>query len=178
MNCFVRFPSETFQETADETLGAGLKYLLVMAGLYAVVTILVAALLAHMLAPDVGTFGTLLAVPVDMILIIVELLVFVVVGVLIYGLLGFVILKAGRWDLYADEVIVSTCHAATPLGTFGLIPFIGTFVAPLWIVALQYKGFYEAHNVDSGWAAAAAIVPAVVFALLYYLLILKGGLLA
>jgi len=105
-------------------------------------------------------------------------LVFVVLGVLIYGLLGFVILKAGKWDLYADEALVSTCHAATPLGTFGLIPFFGTFAAPLWMVALQYKGFYEAHKVDSGWAAAAAIVPAVVFALLYYLLILKGGLVA
>ena len=178
MICFIKYPSETFQETADESLSAGLKYLLLMAGLYSVVTILVAAVLANMLAPDVGTFGTLLSVPVDMILIIVELLVFVVLGVLIYGLLGFVILKAGRWDLYADEVLVSTCHAATPLGTFGLIPFIGTFAAPLWVVALQYKGFYEAHKVDSGWAAAAAIVPAVVFGLLYYLLILKGGMLA
>ena len=175
---FLKYPSETFQETAGESLGQGLKYLMLMAGLYSVVTILVAAVLANMLAPDVGTFGTLLSVPVDMILIIVELLVFVVFGVLIYGLLGFAILKAGKWDLYADEALVSTCHAATPLGTFGLIPFFGTFAAPLWMVALQYKGFYEAHKVDSGWAAAAAIVPAIVFGLFYYLLILKGGLVA
>ena len=175
---FLKYPSETFQETAGDSLGGGLKYLLIMAGLYVVVTVLVAALLAKMLAPDVGTFGALLSVPADLMIIIVELLIFLVLGVLVYGLLGFVILKAGRWDLYADEALVSTCHAATPLGTFGLIPFFGTFAAPLWMVALQYKGFYEGHEVDSRWAAAAAVVPAVVFGLLYYLLILKGGLVA
>ncbi len=80
--------------------------------------------------------------------------------------------KITRQEFHLTESLQTTFYSTTSLGTLGLIPLFGLFIAPVWMVFLQYKGLHDGLNADKKWALLSAIVPALImFFLLYYVII-------
>ena len=74
------------------------------------------------------------------------------------------------------------CYVAAP-GVMALIPFLGWAFAPVWVLVLTVIGIQRTHETSLGRAAAAVLVPPLVVAfafgllifLLFFLMVALGG---
>lgn len=172
---FLMHPADTYEDTSGGYFSDALVYLLVMASLFSVVNVLLLTVLSKSLAPA-NIFAGLFSTPTDLVVMIITFFGYLCVATVIYGLIAYLIIRAGGWDVSPDESLSTTIYAATPYGTAGLIPLFGLIVAPFWMIYLQYTGASYGLEIDSGWAAVSAIVPAVVlFGLFYVYAIGMGG---
>lgn len=87
-------------------------------------------------------------------------------GLLLWSLLLhlFVLMFApNRRGLVATIRVV--CYSAAPL-VFLVVPYVGSWVAQLWMLVLQVFGIRAAHRTTGGRATAAVLVPIVLLMLL------------
>lgn len=172
---FLTHPADTYEDTAGGYFSGAITYLVVIASLFSVVNVLLLTIVSRSLAPD-NSFAGLFSTMTDLVVMIITFFGYLCVATIIFGLIAYLIIRAGGWDVSADESLSTTIYAATPYGTVGLIPLFGLIVSPFWMIYLQFTGACYGLDIDRGWAAASAIVPAVVlFALFYVYIIGIGG---
>jgi len=169
---FLRYPGETFESVSSDELMSGIIYTALMLVLFSVVNVLFSAVIASALAPDNAIYGVLLNEIPELIRLVLEYFIFGALCIMVYGLLVFLMTKITRQEFHLTESLQTTFYSTTSLGTLGLIPLFGLFIAPVWMVFLQYKGLHDGLNADKKWALLSAIVPALImFFLLYYVII-------
>ena len=171
---FLRYPSETFESVSSEDLKSGILYAGLMLCLFSVVSVLFSAIIASAIAPESTIYTNLLSDIPELIRLILEYLIFGVFCVLIYGMLVFLLTKITGQELFFTESFITTLYSVTAIGTIGLIPLFGIFLAPLWMIFLQIKGLCSAYDIEVKFAAVSAVIPAVIMFAVFYYLIISG----
>ena len=170
----IKNPSGTFPALYSDELSDGLKFMLVMMAISAVVNTMLAGFLASKIFPGLDTFSGLGSDPASLVTLILEVFIFLVLTLAIYGLLTFAITKIFGEEMFLDESMKVTMYSSVPFATIGLIPFFGLYIAPIWTVYLQAKGLAECNEIEGNAAIISSVVAAIIMAALFYLVIISG----
>lgn len=170
----IRNPSGTFALLYSDELSDGLKFMLVMMAISAVVNTMLTGFLASKIVPGLETFSGLGSNPVSLIILILEVFIFLVLTLAVYGLLTFAISKIFGEEMFPDESMKVTMYCSVPFATVGLIPFFGLYIAPIWTVYLQATGLVECNDMDGRAAIISSVIAAVILAALFYIVIISG----
>jgi hypothetical protein len=112
---------------------------------------------------------------VGSLLLIPRLVILGIVGILIWSLVMYILLRILGQSDDVTETFRTCAYAATPFGTVGLIPFFGPPTAAIWMLFLQYKGLVAADDVENRFAMLAVAVPVILFFLIFYFVFSAGG---
>ena len=171
---FVRYPSETFESSNNDELPTVLIYGALMLLLFSVVNVVIAAVIGSAAAPDNAVFGGLLSNGGELVRLILEYLIFSIICLLVYGILVFLLTKITGQGLSPQESLTTTIYSSTALGTIGLIPLVGIFIAPLFLIFLQIKGLAAGYVQDIKFAVIAAVLPAIIMFAVFYYVVVSG----
>ena len=171
---FVRYPSETFESSNNDELPTVLIYGALMLLLFSVVNVVIAAVIGSAAAPDNAVFGGLLSNGGELVRLILEYLIFSIICLLVYGILVFLLTKITGQGLSPQESLTTTIYSSTALGTIGLIPLVGIFIAPLYLIFLQIKGLAAGYVQDIKFAVIAAVLPAIIMFAVFYYVVVSG----
>ncbi|MBN2733515.1 MAG: YIP1 family protein [Methanomicrobiaceae archaeon] len=171
---FLRYPGETFSSVTSDELKSGIIYAFLMLLMFSVVNVFISAVIASAISPENTIYGVLLNSVPELVRLILEYFIFGALCVLAYGLLVFFMTKIMRQEFHLAESLQTTLYSTTPLGTIGLIPLFGVFIAPIWMVFLQYKGLYDCLDSDPKCAAVSAFIPALIMLLIFYYIVVSG----
>ena len=170
----IRDPSGTFPSLYSDELSDGLKFMLVMMAISALVNTMLTGFLASKILPGLETFSGLGSNPASLAVLLIEVFIFLVLTLSVYGLLTFAITKIFGEEMFPDESLKITMYSSVPFATIGLIPFFGLYIAPVWTVYLQAKGLVECNEIDDRVALVSSVVAAVILAALFYIVIISG----
>lgn len=171
---FIRYPSETFESSNSDSTVSVLIYGILMLVLFSVVNVVIAAVIGSSAAPKNAIFGALLSNGGELVRLILEYLIFSIICLLVYGILVFLLTKITGQGLSIQESLHTTIYSSTALGTVGLIPLIGIFIAPLFLIFLQIKGLMAGYVQDIKFAVIAAVVPAIIMFAVFYYVVVSG----
>ena len=163
---FLFNPVETLIAHRDEALEDAFKYLIVLIAIFAVFEAIVISLFRAM-TPVFPGLSAIILFLVSIVFGIIGGLAMVVIGGAILHL--FVVIVGGRRGLSAT--IKAVIYAATPAILFGWIPVAG-FVALIWSLVLEVLAIRELHEISTGRAVFAVVIP---FAILVILVILAAA---
>ncbi|WOF15966.1 YIP1 family protein [Methanoplanus sp. FWC-SCC4] len=167
-------PEDIFPSLASDDILPAFIHMTLVLTIFSVVTALSSAIISSFIAPELGIFGNLLKNIPGLIILIIELLVFGIISVFVYGILVFLIAKIAGEEQVPEESLVVTMYSATPFGILGLIPLFGAFLSPLGMVFIQYKGMTEGLYADQIPAIMASVIPAIIMFGLFYYFIISG----
>ncbi|MBQ4414568.1 MAG: YIP1 family protein [Methanomicrobium sp.] len=172
---FLRYPSETFEAVGRDTPDKSLFYFIAVTFLFAVVNTVICGFVGMLAAPDNPFFGHLFRDFGS--LVVTTLIIFVMTSaaVVIYGLCTRIMLNALGSELEFHESMSITFYSATAFGTVGLIPLIGVFLAPFYMLYLQMKGLCSAYELETTVSLIASVVPFAVLSGLFYFFIMSGA---
>ncbi|MBT8508509.1 hypothetical protein AZH53_08830 [Methanomicrobiaceae archaeon CYW5] len=173
---FLLAPEDAFSHTRSENVSDGVVHLVMMMGLFAVVQGAALFLIGSSL--DAGVYPVTAGIAADTTSLLITMGELALGGIIITILEAFLVFIVLRLTGYADvpgETVRTCCYAATPFGTIGLLPIIGPLLALLWTIFLQFRGVQTVHETPAGIAAAAVILPGIIAAGLFWLLVLGGG---
>ena len=171
---FIRYPSETFESSNSDSTVSVLIYGILMLVLFSVVNVVIAAVIGSSVAPKNAIFGALLSNGGELVRLILEYLIFSIICLLVYGILVFLLTKITRQGLSIQESLTTTIYSSTALGTIGLIPLVGIFIAPLFLIFLQIKGLMAGYIQDTKFAVIAAVLPAIIMFAVFYYVVVSG----
>jgi len=175
---FMFNPSLAFRKVKDEEAGETIKYLMVLAVFYAIMSTLLTVInifIHPFLGISPGEPG-----PAEPLIIISWIFVILVITLLIAVFFGlwlhlFVYLLGGRKGVWQTEK--SVFYNLTPTLLLGWIPVIGPLVGGVWSVIIGVIGVKELQDLTDT-KAALAVVLAIVIASVLAVLILGAMLLA
>jgi len=170
----IRNPTGTFASLYSDELSDGLKFMLVMMAISAVVNTMLTGFLASKIVPGLETFSGLGSNPTSLIILILELFIFLVLTLAVYGLLTFAISKIFGEEMFLEDSMKVTTYCSVPFATVGLIPFFGLYIAPIWTVYLQATGLVECNDMDGRAAIISSVIAAIIIAALFYIIIISG----
>lgn len=167
---FLLNPTETLIAHRDESLGDALRYFVILLAIFGALNGVMAALglsMAQDLASASGGMGAFGAI-VTILVAIVAMIIFGVIGLFIGGVILhiFVYIAGGRKDF--NTTLRSAIYSATPNLLFGWIPFIG-FLAGIWSLVLQVLAIKELHEISTGRAVVAVVLPFILMLILVVL---------
>ncbi|MBQ3718463.1 MAG: YIP1 family protein [Methanomicrobium sp.] len=172
---FLRYPSETFEAIKYETPDKSLFYFIVVLFLFAAVNTIVCGFVGMLAAPDNPFFGHLFRDFGSLVVTTLIIFVMTAAAVVIYGLCTRIMLNALGSELEFHESMSITFYSATAFGTVGLIPLVGVFLAPFYMLYLQMKGLCSAYELDTTVSLIASVVPFAVLSGLFYFFIMSGA---
>ncbi|MCU0632013.1 MAG: YIP1 family protein [Methanolinea sp.] len=175
---FMFNPSLAFRKVKDEEAGETIKYLMVLAIFYAIMSTLL-TVINIFIHPFLG-ISPMEPAPAEPLLIISWIFVILVITLIIAVFFGlwlhlFVFLLGGRKGVWQTEK--SVFYNLTPTLLLGWIPVIGPLVGGVWSVIIGVIGVKELQDL-SDTKAALAVVLAIVIAAILAVLILGAMLLA
>lgn len=170
----IRDPSGTFPSLYSDELSDGLKFMLVMMAVSAVVNTMLMGFLASKILPGLDTFSGLGSNPSSLVILVLEVFIFLVLMLAVYGLLTFAITKIFGEEMFLDDSMKVTMYASVPFATIGLVPFFGLYIAPFWTVYLQAKGLEECNEIEGRTAIISSVVAAIIIAAIFYIVIISG----
>ncbi len=162
-------PEETFRQLRDEPVGDAFVVYGILLVIYAVLSSLIAwggILLFFSLNPFANRFGHFPAVSFPLLVIgtIVLFLVGLVIGGAILHL--FVSLVGGRKGL--EQTLKAVMYSSTPIFVLGWIPIVG-LLAALYALFLEILAVRELHQISTGRAVLAVLLPLLIFIILVVL---------
>lgn len=172
---FLARPAETFRAVRGESLtDAAVYYLLlllltsILSGLmvYLGLSVVDGSALGIDTGPDAGIMSFAWALIFTYIWGLFTLLIWAVVLQIGAKALG------GRGD-FADAFKVAV-YAQTPFLLLGWIPIVGWLITQIWALVLTVTGVRELYGLDTGKAAAVAVVALVLYLMVSWLLALFG----
>jgi len=176
---FMFNPSQAFRRVKDEEAAETVKYLMILAVFYAIMSALLTAIeiFTHPFLMGLFSMGPN---PVEPILFVSWIIVILVVTLVVAVIFGFwlhiwVYLLGGRKGVWQTEK--SVFYNLTPTLLLGWIPVIGPLVGGVWSVIIGVIGVRELHNMPDT-KAAFAVVLAIVIASVLAVLVLGAMLLA
>ncbi|ADN35994.1 Protein of unknown function DUF2143 [Methanolacinia petrolearia DSM 11571] len=167
-------PSGTFPSLYSDELSDGLKFMLVIMAISAVVNTMLTGFLASKILPGLDTFSGLGSNPASLVTLVIEVFIFLVLTLAVYGLLTFAISRIFGEEMFLDESMKVTMYASAPFAAIGLIPLFGLYIAPIWTVYLQAKGLEECNEIEGRAAIISSVIAAMILAALFYLVIISG----
>jgi len=172
---FLRYPSETFEAVGKDTPDKSIFYCIAVIFLFAAVNTVICGFVGMLAAPDNPFFGHLFRDFGS--LVVTTLIIFVMTSaaVVIYGLCTRIMLNALGTELEFHESMSITFYSATAFGTVGLIPLVGVFLAPFYMLYLQMKGLCSAYELETTVSLIASAVPFAVLSGLFYFFIMSGA---
>lgn len=170
----LRNPSGTFGSLYSDELSDGIKFMLVIMAISAVVNTMLTGFLASKILPGLDTFSGLGSNPASLVILILEVFIFLVLMLIVYGLLAYAISRAFGSEVFADDSMKVTMYSSVSFASIGLIPFFGLYIAPFWTVFLQYKGSEYCNEIEGRTALVSSIVAALILAVLFYIIIISG----
>ncbi len=172
---FLRYPSETFEAVSHDTPDKSIFYCITVLFLFSVVNTVICGFIGMLAAPDNPVFGHLFRDFGSLVMTAVIIFVMISAAVVIYGLCTRIMLNALGSELEFHESMSITFYSATAFGTVGLIPIVGVFIAPFYMLFLQMKGLCSAYDCESHTSFIASAVPFAVLAGLFYFFIMSGA---
>ncbi|MBN1432193.1 MAG: YIP1 family protein [Methanomicrobiaceae archaeon] len=170
----IKNPSGTFPSLYSDEFSDGLKFMLVMMAISAVVNTMLTGFLASKILPGLETFSGLGSDPASLVILVLEVFIFLVLTLAIYGLLTFAISRIFGSEMFPDDSMKVTMYSSVPFATVGLIPFFGLYIAPVWTVYLQARGLEECNEIEGRTAIVSSVVAAIILAALFYIIIISG----
>ena len=172
---FLLRPSETFRAVRGESLtDAAVYYLLLL-----IFTSVLAGVMVYLgfSGVDGSALGITLG-PSAGIMSFVWALIFIYVWGLFTLVVWAVVLQIGAKALGGrgefDDAFKTAVYAQTPFLLLGWIPVVGWLLTQLWAVALTVIGVRELYGVETGKAAAVAVVALVLYLLVSWILFILG----
>ena len=172
---FLRYPSETFEAVANETPEKSLFYFIAVIFLFAAVNTIICGFVGMLAAPDNPVFGHLFRDFGSLVVTVLIIFFMTAAAVVIYGLCTRVMLNVLGSELEFHESMSITFYSATALGTVGLIPLVGVFAAPFYMLFLQMKGLCSAYELEPQVSLIGSAVPFLVLSGLFYFFIMSGA---
>lgn len=167
-------PSKTFDASKGDTLGDAIKYYVVIVAVYSLLSAILfaAAFSTFSSMMGLGQLGMLAGMgagAAGAAVIFVILLVIGIIGVFISG----AILHIGVYIVGGKKGITQTLKAiiygSTPGLLLGWIPVVG-FLASIWSLILEILGIRQLHELTTGRAIVAVIIPLIIIAVLVVIL--------
>lgn len=172
---FLRYPSETFEAVGRDTPDKSLFYFIAVTFLFAVVNTVICGFVGMLAAPDNPFFGHLFRDFGGLVVTAIIIFVMTAAAIVIYGLCTRIMLNALGSELEFHESMSVTFYSATAFGTVGLIPLVGVFLAPFYMLYLQMKGLCSAYELETSVSLIASAVPFAVLSGLFYFFIMSGA---
>ncbi len=171
---FLFSPSDTFDDSKEDTISDAFKYFLVILLIPAVLTAIIGGAVSSLFVGILGAFGApvapLLGAVIGPLLALV-LFIMVLVGGILDAFIGglwahlWVYLLGGRNGV--GETIKAVMYGATPGCIFGWIPLLG-IIGVIWSIIVVIIGIRQLHDLSTGKAALAVVlavlIPAIIWA--------------
>lgn len=164
-------PTGTYNKLKDEEMGAALRYfiiwLLIFSALAAVIFAVVGTAIFSMLPQgELGMFNQILGAGGGFIIagaMFIATLIFGIIGVFIgAAIIHLGVILVGGNQGY-EQTVKSLIYGGTPGYLFGWIPFIG-IIGSIWSLILIIFGVKELHEVSTGKAVIAVLIPVIIIA--------------
>lgn len=165
-------PTGTYQKLKDEEMGAALRYfviwLLIFSALAAVIFAVIGTAVFSMIpqTAELGPLNNFLGAGGGIVvagLMFIMILIFGIIGVFIgAAIIHLGVLLVGGNQGY-NQTVKSLIYGGTPGYLFGWIPFIG-IIGSIWSLILIIFGVKELHDVSTGRAVIAVLIPIIIIA--------------
>jgi hypothetical protein len=171
MKGFLFSPVETFQASRSEELGEAVRYYVILLAVYSILSGILIGIGLSALSSIPGIGGAV--VPVGGLFLIIITFIAGLIGIFIAGIILhiFVYLVGGRNGL--EQTLKAVMYASTPSLLLGWIPLIG-IIAGIWAIVLEVLGIRELHNISTGRAVLAVLLPIVIIVFLVFLAVFLG----
>ncbi len=172
---FLMRPAETFRAVRGESLkDAAVYYLLLLI----FTSVLAGAMIYLGFTRATGSFLGITLGPTAGIMSFVWAVIFFYIWGLLTLVVWAIVLQIGAKALGGrgefDDAFKAAVYAQTPFLLFGWIPVVGWLLAQLWAVALTVIGVRELYGMETGKAAAVAVVAFVIYLLVWWILFILG----
>jgi hypothetical protein len=171
-------PVSTFQEVKDETMGSAVKYFAILTVpfgiLFAIIFAVIGAIIGGFFGGGAGAFfGGVVGAASGIALIPIIIIVFIIglfIGAAILHI--FVYLVGGRKGY--TQTLKATAYGATPMLLLGwIVPLLPIFI--IWALIVQILGIRELHEISTGRAVLAVLLPAIIGAVIVGIYIVIVG---
>ncbi len=156
-------PSKTFDSLKDETLEEALKYYAIIAAVYSALFALMFAFAGSLFGSMMGfrDFGMMMGVGAGIgaaVVFFVMFMILAIAGAFIGGavLHIFVYIVGGRNGIV--QTIKAVIYGATPSLLLGWIPLV-SIIASLWSLIVETIGIRQLHELTTGRAILAVLIP-------------------
>ena len=173
---FLFSPSETFDNSKDDTIGDAFKYFVVILTIFAVIISILLGVAFSLFAAMLGMLGvpmmTLGAAmgPLFAVVFFILTLVSGIIGVFIGGLWLhiWVYLLGGREGV--EQTIKALMYGVTPGYLLGWIPIVG-IIGGIWSLIVEIIGIRQLHELSTGKAVLAVIIAIAIPLIIYAVII-------
>lgn len=165
-------PTGTYQQLKEEEMGSALRYYLIWLLIYSILAAIIVTVMGtfvismipeteqlRMFTEFMESGGTFILIPVMFILIFVIGIIGIFIGAAIVHL--GVLLVGGNQGYH--QTVKSLIYGGTPGYIFGWIPFIG-IIGSIWSLILIIFGVKELHDISTGRAVIAVLLPIIIIA--------------
>ncbi len=171
---FLARPAETFRAVRGETMGdAGVYFLLLLVVQAVLGGLMVYLGLARMNGSGIGV-NAVAGDPMSF----VWALIFTYIWGLLTLVVWSVVLQIGARALGGrgefSDAFKTAVYAQTPYLLLGWIPVIGWVITQLWALVLTIIGVRELYGLDTGKAAAVAVVALILYLMVSWILLFFG----
>ncbi|MDP2767295.1 MAG: YIP1 family protein [Candidatus Methanoperedens sp.] len=167
---FLTEPSKTFDASKEDTLSDAVQYYAIIVAIYSLLFALLFAFAFSLVGSMMGfgQLGMMTGTGAGIggaISIFIMLLIFGIIGAFIGGAILhiFVYIVGGRKGI--AQTIKAVMYGSTPGLLFGWIPVIG-FIASIWSLILEILGIRQLHELTTGRAVLAVLIPVVIMVVL------------
>ena len=171
---FLMEPSKTFDALKEEPLEEAVKYYAVIAAVYSALLALLLAFAGNLVGNMMGfgNLGMMMGTGAGIgaaIIFFVVFMISAIVGAFIGGAILhiFVYIVGGRRGIV--QTIKAGMYGATPSLLFGWIPVIN-FIAIIWALVAEIIGIRQLHELTTGKAILAVILPIIIAIILTIIL--------
>lgn len=166
-------PAKTFDALKEEPLLEATKYYAVIAAVYSALLALLFSFASSFFGAMMGfgRLGTMMGAGVGIgaaVIYFVMFMVFMIVGAFIGGavLHIFVYIVGGRHGI--AQTIKACMYGSTPSLLFGWIPVVNA-IAMIWSLATEIVGIRQLHEISTGKAILAVILPLIIAFILAFI---------
>ncbi len=163
---FLLEPAKTFDAVKGEKLEEAIKYYAIIAAVYSAIFAVLLAFIGTIFGSMMGgqNLGMLMGAGAGAggaVIFFVLFMIFTIIGAFIGGAILhiFVYLVGGRNGL--EQTIKAIMYGSTPGLLLGWIPIIG-FIAAIWSIVLNILGIRQLHELTTGKAALAVLIPVII----------------
>ncbi|VVB85365.1 Yip1 domain protein [uncultured archaeon] len=156
-------PSKTFDSLKDETLEEAVKYYAIIAAAYSALLALLLAFAGSMFGSMMGfrNLGTMMGAGAGVgaaVVFFVMFMIFAIAGAFIGGAILhiFVYIVGGRKGIV--QTIKAGMYGSTPSLLLGWIPLVN-IIAAIWSLATEIVGIRQLHELTTGRAVLAILIP-------------------
>jgi len=172
---FLAKPAETFRAVRGESLKDAATYYLL---LLIFTSVLAGAMIYLGFTRATGSFLGITLGPSGGIMSFVWAVVFFYIWGLLTLVVWAIVLQIGAKALGGkgtfDDAFKAAAYAQTPFLLLGWIPVVGWLLTQIWAIALTVIGVRELYGVETGKAAAVAVVAFVIYLLAWWILFILG----